>query len=36
ALYASLCGLAWFLWRRGMLGTIVVGMIVFTGLRLFA
>lgn len=36
ALYASLCGLAWFLWRRSMLGTIVVGMIVFTGLRLFA
>ena len=36
ALYASLCGLAWFLWRRGMLGTIVVGMIVFTVLRLFA
>jgi branched-subunit amino acid transport protein len=36
ALYASLCGLAWFLWRRGMLGTIIVGMIVFTALRLFA
>jgi branched-subunit amino acid transport protein len=35
ALYASLCGLAWFLWRRSMLGTIVVGMIVFTALRLF-
>ncbi|CAH2769882.1 MAG: Branched-chain amino acid transport protein AzlC [uncultured Caballeronia sp.] len=36
ALYASLCGLAWFLWRRGMLGTIVVSMMVFTALRLFA
>lgn len=36
ALYASLCGLAWFLWRRSMLGTIVVGMIVFTLLRLIA
>jgi branched-subunit amino acid transport protein len=35
ALYASLCGLAWYIWRRGMLGTIVVGMLVFTGLRLF-
>jgi branched-subunit amino acid transport protein len=36
ALYASLCGLAWFLWRRSMLGTIIVGMLVFTVLRLFA
>ncbi|WP_213780530.1 AzlD domain-containing protein [Caballeronia sp. dw_276] len=36
ALYASICGLAWFLWRRSMLGTIVVGMIVFTLLRLIA
>ncbi|KQR89756.1 branched-chain amino acid transporter [Burkholderia sp. Leaf177] len=36
ALYASLCGLAWFLWRRSMLGTIVVGMTVFTLLRLIA
>lgn len=36
ALYASLCGLTWFLWRRSMLGTIVVGMIVFTLLRLIA
>ena len=26
---------AWFLWRRTMLGTIVVGMVVFTLLRLF-
>jgi branched-subunit amino acid transport protein len=36
ALYASLCGLGWYIWRRGMLGTIVVGMLVFTGLRLLA
>jgi branched-subunit amino acid transport protein len=36
ALYASLGGLAWYLWRRSMLGTIVVGMLVFTLLRLFA
>jgi len=33
--YASLAGLGWFLWRRSMLGTIVVGMLVFTALRLF-
>lgn len=33
--YATLSGLAWFLWRRTMLGTIVVGMVVFTLLRLF-
>ncbi|ALE55812.1 AzlD domain-containing protein [Paraburkholderia sp. SIMBA_055] len=32
--YAALAGLGWFLWRRTMLGTIVVGMIVFTVLRL--
>ena len=31
---AALAGLGWFLWRRTMLGTIVVGMIVFTVLRL--
>jgi branched-subunit amino acid transport protein len=31
--YASLSGLAWFLWRRTMLGTIVVGMLVFTLMR---
>lgn len=36
ALYGTLAGLAWFLWRRGMLGTIVVGMLVFTALRLVA
>jgi branched-subunit amino acid transport protein len=34
ALYASLCGLAWYFWRRGMLGTIVVGMLAFTAMRL--
>nr|WKF57187.1 hypothetical protein HUO10_001665 [Paraburkholderia busanensis] len=33
--YATLAGLGWFLWRRTMLGTIVVGMVVFTSLRLF-
>jgi branched-subunit amino acid transport protein len=27
-------GLGWFLWRRTMLGTIVVGMLTFTLLRL--
>ncbi|RDK04583.1 AzlD domain-containing protein [Paraburkholderia lacunae] len=32
--YATLAGLGWFLWRRTMLGTIVVGMIVFTLMRL--
>ncbi|MEK7927454.1 AzlD domain-containing protein, partial [Burkholderia contaminans] len=31
---AALAGLGWFLWRRSMLGTIVVGMLVFTVLRL--
>ena len=33
ALYGTLAGLAWFIWRRNMLGTIVVGMLVFTVLR---
>ncbi|WP_345811618.1 AzlD domain-containing protein [Paraburkholderia sp. PREW-6R] len=32
--YATLSALAWFLWRRTMLGTIVVGMAIFTLLRL--
>lgn len=36
AFYATLAGLAWFLLRRGMLGTIVVGMLVFTLQRLVA
>ncbi|RFU46916.1 AzlD domain-containing protein [Paraburkholderia sp. DHOC27] len=34
AFYGTLAGLGWFLWRRTMLGTIVVGMLVFTALRL--
>jgi len=34
AFYATVAGLGWFLWRRTMLGTIVVGMVVFTVLRL--
>jgi branched-subunit amino acid transport protein len=34
AFYASLCGLAWYFWRRGMLGTIIVGMLAFTAMRL--
>jgi branched-subunit amino acid transport protein len=33
AFYGSLAGLAWFLWRRSMLGTIIVGMLVFTAMR---
>jgi branched-subunit amino acid transport protein len=33
ALYGTLAGLAWFLWRRSMLGTIMVGMLTFTALR---
>ncbi|TKC89755.1 AzlD domain-containing protein [Trinickia terrae] len=33
ALYGTLAGLAWFLWRRSMVQTIVVGMLVFTALR---
>lgn len=32
--FAALAALAWALWRRDMLGTIVVGMAVFMGLRL--
>ncbi|QCP48359.1 AzlD domain-containing protein [Trinickia violacea] len=33
AFYGSLAGLAWFLWRRSMVETIVVGMLVFTAMR---
>jgi branched-subunit amino acid transport protein len=33
--YATVAGLGWYLWRRSMLGTIIVGMLVFTLLRLF-
>ena len=36
AFYGTLAGLAWFLWRRSMVGTIIVGMIAYTLLRLFA
>ncbi|WP_042299535.1 AzlD domain-containing protein [Paraburkholderia kururiensis] len=32
--YATVAGLAWFLWRRSMLGTIITGMLAFTALRL--
>lgn len=35
AFYGTLAGLAWFLWRRSMLGTIVVGMLAYTLLRLW-
>ena len=33
-LYAVAIGLAWFYWRRGMLGTIVVGMAVYLPLHI--
>ena len=33
-LYAAAAGLAWYLWRRGVLGTIVVGMAVYLPLHL--
>jgi len=33
-LYAAAAGAAWFFWRRGILGTIVVGMAVLLPLRL--
>ncbi|MDR5731155.1 AzlD domain-containing protein [Caballeronia sp. LZ025] len=36
AMWASLAALAYYLWRRGMMGTIAVGMIAFTLLRLVA
>jgi branched-subunit amino acid transport protein len=36
AFYGTVAGLAWFLWRRSMLGTIVVGMLAYTMLRLWA
>lgn len=35
AFYAALAGLAWFLWRRTMLGTIIIGMLISIVLRLF-
>jgi branched-subunit amino acid transport protein len=33
-LWAAAAGLAWFFWRRGILGTIVTGMAVYLPLRL--
>ena len=36
ALYGTLAGLGWFLWRRSMLETIVVGMLAFTAMRFLA
>lgn len=33
-LFAAAAGVAWFFWRRGVLGTIVCGMAVFLPLRL--
>ncbi|MDR5736570.1 MULTISPECIES: AzlD domain-containing protein [unclassified Caballeronia] len=36
AMWAALAALAYYLWRRGMMGTIAVGMAAFTLLRLVA
>lgn len=33
-LFSAAAGAAWFFWRRGVLGTIVVGMAVYLPLRL--
>lgn len=33
-LFATLAGLGWFYWRRGVLGTILAGMAVYLPLRL--
>lgn len=33
-LFAAAAGAAYFFWRRGLLGTILVGMVVLLGLRL--
>ena len=33
-LFAAAAGMAWFFWRRGVLGTIVCGMAVYLPLRL--
>jgi branched-subunit amino acid transport protein len=33
-LFAAAAGAAWYFWRRGILGTILVGMAVFLPLRL--
>lgn len=32
--WAALAGVAWFFWRRSVLGTLVVGMVVMLSLRL--
>jgi branched-subunit amino acid transport protein len=36
AFYGTLAGLAWFLWRRSMVGTIIAGMVAYTLLRWWA
>ena len=33
-LFSAAAGAAWFFWRKGVLGTIVVGMLVYLPLRL--
>lgn len=33
-LFSAVAGAAWFFWRKGVLGTIVVGMLVYLPLRL--
>jgi branched-subunit amino acid transport protein len=33
-LFAAVAGALWYFWRRGVLGTIVVGMLVYLPLRL--
>lgn len=35
-LYGALAGLAWYAWRRGVLGTILVGMLIYLPLHLLA
>ncbi|UDG82471.1 AzlD domain-containing protein [Candidatus Vallotia cooleyia] len=34
AWYGTVAGMLWFLWRRSMVQTIIIGMLVFTALRL--
>ena len=33
-LFAAVAGMAWFFWQRGVLGTIVAGMLVYLPLRI--
>jgi len=33
-LFAAAAGMAWFFWKRGVLGTIITGMLVYLPLRL--